>query len=566
MPIKKRKRRKKIDPKELEKRKHRKDIREIFKKSGFIKILSVSDKEIDFKGRKGDFDDIFVYENVIVLAEYTCREKSKNIGHHLKEKILLFDRINENPSELVEYLDERFDSFKNARGIYKSEQCNVIILYCPRYSVEQKYKDLAKNVKYFGYPILQYFLGISRKIKKSTRFELFDFFKLKYGDIGENIFASSSSSSDEYKGSVLPEAESGFRKGYKIVTFYLDPEALLKRAYVLRRDSWNDIDGMYQRMLIKAKLDKMRKYLCDEERVFVNNIIVTLPSGTKFLDKNGDTIKPNELEETKHANIQLPDGYNIIGLIDGQHRVYAYHEGDDAFEDRITELRKQQNLLVTGIRYPKHLTKAERAKFEAKLFLEINANQTGASSELKQAIELILSPFSATAIGKKVISNLSANGALSTQLEEHFYDKGKIKTSSIVSYGLKPILKLSGNDSLFKLWQDRAKLRLLDKKDVNVLDKYVVFCTSELNLFLNAFKNNVPEQRWTTDRNVSKVLTTTSINGLINCLRLLIENGKTGGFEYYNKKFKNIKSFKFEEYKSSHWRTLGEDLYNQYFA
>ena len=61
--------RRKPIPEELEKRNHRMDIRSVFRNSGFTKVLSVSDKEFTFKGRTGDMDDVFVYENIIVLAE-----------------------------------------------------------------------------------------------------------------------------------------------------------------------------------------------------------------------------------------------------------------------------------------------------------------------------------------------------------------------------------------------------------------------------------------------------------------------------------------------------------------
>ncbi|HTB31242.1 MAG TPA: hypothetical protein VK808_04400, partial [Bacteroidia bacterium] len=71
MAAKKRKRKAKPTPEEIEKREYRKEIRGIFSKVGFTKVTGVSDKPLKFKGREGDFDDIFIFKNIIVFIEYT---------------------------------------------------------------------------------------------------------------------------------------------------------------------------------------------------------------------------------------------------------------------------------------------------------------------------------------------------------------------------------------------------------------------------------------------------------------------------------------------------------------
>src|SRR5262249_9033572 len=158
---------------------------------------------------------------------------------------------------------------------------------------------------------------------------------------------------------------------------------LLERCYVLRKDGWVEGGGLYQRMISKAKIRSIRKYLLAEKRVFINNIIVTLPSGTQITDVSGKTLDAGKINKTEPANIQLPYEFNSVGLIDGQHRVFSYYEGGDN-EAEISILRNQQNLLVTGIIYPPGLSDSDRVKFEATIFLEINATQTNAKSDLKQ--------------------------------------------------------------------------------------------------------------------------------------------------------------------------------------
>ena len=560
--------RKKVDPKELERRKHRKDVREVFRNIGFKKVNGISDKTFEFEGRKGDFDDIFVLENVIVFAEYTCSDKIKNVHDHLLGKKVLFDLILSKKKEFIEFFEGKFEEFKKIRDHkYTASQCQLVILYSSKPDPDKEHKKHLPEVKFFDYPILQYFLSISKVIRKSERFELFDFLGLEYNNIGEKILASSTSNSEMYEGHILPEEHSSFSTGFKVVSFYIDAESLIKRAYVLRKAGWKVVDGMYQRMILRSKINSMRKYLNDKNRVFVNNIIVSLPSSeTKLFDEKENIVK-GDITKTQPVKIQIKEGFNLIGLIDGQHRVYAYHEGIDQYEKKIAELRKIQNLLVTGIIYPSTLDDDQRTEFEANLFLEINSNQSVADSELRQSIQVILEPFTNMAIAKAIVTQLGQeDGPLKGCLKLYFFDKKALPTTSIVSYGLIPLVKTTGNDSLFSIWKNADKNDLISKKSKKLLDEYRTYCVSEINLFLSAYKNNIPDNLWTTDKKISRFLTTTTINGLISCLRLLIENKKTGDFNYYNSKLKDIDKFNFKTYKSSQWRSLGKELYDKYFV
>ena len=109
-----------------------------------------------------------------------------------------------------------------------------------------------------------------------------------------------------YIGSVLPEASSNFAAGYKVVSFYIDPLNLLERAYVLRRDGWRQSYTLYQRLLSKEKIDGIRRYLRQQKRVFVNNVIATLPSDTKILDGNNKVVDPQTIKKTKQVKITVP--------------------------------------------------------------------------------------------------------------------------------------------------------------------------------------------------------------------------------------------------------------------
>ena len=59
-----------------------------------------------------------------------------------------------------------------------------------------------------------------------------------------------------------------------------------------------------------------------------------------------------------------------------------------------------------------------------------------------QEIELMINPISSVSIAKKIIEKLNESGPLSNLLEKYWYEKGKLKTASIVSFGLKPLIKI----------------------------------------------------------------------------------------------------------------------------
>jgi hypothetical protein len=96
----------------------------------------------------------------------------------------------------------------------------------------------------------------------------------------------------------------------------------------------------------------------------------------------------------------------------------------------------------------------------------------------------------------------------------------------------------------------------------------VKFCVTQINAFLSAIKEVLPDDRWTSDRKVKgRMLTTTALNGLINCLRLLVQNDKVLSFGGYVALLKpaDLTKFDFASYKSSQYRRLGEALFKKYF-
>lgn len=164
------------------------------------------------------FDDVFLHENVIVIAE--CTVLAEKISEHLKKKKVLYDKIFADPIAFIDFLDSTFPEFSSARGSkYRPEHYRIAIIYCSRNLVDSDLKEEVPGIRYLDFHIAKYFKTITDRIKLSARFELFNFLGLPLSEIGDNVISPSTGSSRAYKGSILPEGQSHFPRGYKVVSF-----------------------------------------------------------------------------------------------------------------------------------------------------------------------------------------------------------------------------------------------------------------------------------------------------------------------------------------------------------
>lgn len=228
---------------------------------------------------------------------------------------------------------------------------------------------------------------------------------------------------------------------------------------------------------------------------------------------------------------------------------------------------------MTGIIFPKKEKKETRLKFEANLFLEINTTQSNVKTQLTQEIELMINPFSNISIGKRILVKLNESGPLENLIEQYSFEKGKLKTASIVSFGLKPLIKLDekASDSLFYIWDNTNKLHLKNKdtEEYDLLEEYTRFANEKIRDIFIAVKSNLSADQWSlySYNTPNGILNVTFFNGLLNVLRLLIENNQINNHTEYIKKLKgkDLNKFPFKNYKSSQYRKMGEEIYNKYF-
>lgn len=561
--VKSKKRKLKLTPEERKRRRDQRSqidrVRGIFLRTGFARVPEISDKEFTFSGRTGDVDDVFVRENVIVCAEYTISTGEK-LGDHIKGKVHLFQRMHEDPQAFIAFLMEKFPTLRLAvSNKYHYSHLRLRIVYCSIDEVNSQHAGLTSETIFMWGATTEYFRTLTNTLRLSARHEVLQFLRLDHSEIGVGGALPDGQEEKKFEGSLLPVAHSNFPAGYKVVSFYVTPGTLLDRAYVLRKDGWRQSDGLYQRLIDKKKIDRIRLHLKREKRVFANNVIVTLPEGTR-LDKDGKEVDPEKIDRTTSVMVKIPNRSNSIGIVDGQHRIFSYFE--DAKDDPdISEFRGRQNLLATGVIYPEGTSDADRERFEAGLFLEINANQNSAKTSLKQAIKVITEPYSDDSIGKRLITRLGKSGPLEGLIERHAFEKGVLPTSSMVSFALAQLVRIGGDESLLNHWPSTKRSSVLAKSNDSALIEYVEFCATQLSIFLGAAKANLPASAWAIKKkDGAGVLATVSVNGLIILFRKVVKAEGLSDFEDYKAKFNTLSKFDFHGYHSSHYNRMANDM------
>ena len=162
---------------------------------------------------------------------------------------------------------------------------------------------------------------------------------------------------------------------------------------------------------------------------------------------------------------------------------------------------------------------------------------------------------------------MNLKGPLEDVFERFFYDKYKLKTTTVVSYGLRPLVRLSDDGPLFSKWSGENKDAVKLKGSDEGLSSYILYCTQELNIFMSATKATIGKRRWDSDpKNAEKVLNTTFVNGIVSCFRRIVIANQMGTFEHYLSKLKGLDRFVFSKYRSSQYNSMGEEIYNTIYC
>lgn len=166
----------------------------------------------------------------------------------------------------------------------------------------------------------------------------------------------------------IPAIE-GQMGGYTYYSFSIEPEKLLKLAYVLHRnEANNDMMPTYQRIIKKPRLKEIRKFI-DNMGFFPNSLIISIDTNGKKL--RFDLATPQvENAISRIGILYLPQLYRSAYIIDGQHRLYGYAESKHATDNSIP--------VVAFVNLDKDK--------QVELFMEINENQKAVSKNLQNTL------------------------------------------------------------------------------------------------------------------------------------------------------------------------------------
>jgi len=186
-----------------------------------------------------------------------------------------------------------------------------------------------------------------------------------------------------------------------IFQFTASPDFLLRTCKVFR---FYGLLGFkpkvyFQRMLIKKKVEEIRKFLGKEiERCFPTPITVVLPPTTSIREREGTN------------KLAIPFKYGSISIIDGQHRLYAYA----SLKEHAKEMLKKSRILVNGIKFNTE-NEDDILKFSARAFIDINREQMKVKTSLIYLTAYdVMGDESSKSLAGKIISdcNLNTNSIL----------------------------------------------------------------------------------------------------------------------------------------------------------
>lgn len=538
-------------------------IRSVFQGAGFTWIPT-NDHEMFIGHRRVEVDALFIYKNIWLM----CEDTISNDRDHIRRKNEATSEIRNNIQSFVESLLKQFPDMEDTIKKYGASRIKLYSLYISSEELTLSTDDrsLFSELVFVQPKMLNYFHWIVQCIKRSALNEIFRFLGVSSADVG--ALSSSAENSVITAPIIYPRSFTGLTNNIRIVSFMISAEDLLGTCYVLRKDNWMESIWLYQRLIDKTKIKNIRSFLEKEGASFYNNIIVGLPDTVRFKNGNNEYKRISEIIDFDDGyQLVLPKEYNSICVIDGQHRIYAHYESGDNSkqEKRISELRRELHLLVTGLVFPENMSDEERAQIQSKIFLDINSNAKPVPQNVLLQIKRIQNPVSDESIAQFVIERLNKHGVFQNKLQVSSLDEGKIKTASIVRFALKYLVTIKpvdGKHSLFTYWNgDKEALKQGSKESI---EHYVDYCDGVLREYFSAIKTNLSSQ-WNDD---TKLLSVISINGFIIALTRQLPVYGVHDYDYYNRVFSGW-CYDFSkdnfQYTSSQYRKFSTEILKEAF-
>ena len=354
------------------------------KRMGFVDVKGGS----DFRIGTIQVDACGGHEDTLIVIE--CRSAGKKTARSVRKDIL---EIRGRMSTLAKAL----------KGMpeYSKYRKRKLVLATRNIELMEADKEFASGetpkVYIWDEPFIEYYADLAKTLGEYAKFSL-----LSEMDVEPRIKTLAS----------VPALKAKLDK-YQVYWFFLEPQKLLKVAYVARREVGNE--RYYQRILRRDRISKIQGFL-RKRGIFPNNIIVSFTKSPKFVPFRQDWADwPTWLE---FGVITFPETYRACWIIDGQHRLYAFSDPRMTVPPKIAVLAFEQ------------LSEEKQAQF----FVEINKEQKPVDPDLLWDLEGDMRPTSPHGI----ISKIGKRLAECAPFEERIYvplrgkrKRGQLKFSGI---------------------------------------------------------------------------------------------------------------------------------------
>ena len=289
--------------------------------------------------------DVFAAdEETILLVECKCALTGKK--GDFKTDIEAIQGIREG---LIKSLKQK-KNFRNKKIKY--------IFATKNYEITEPDKNRlqASSIYHFDEYGIKYFTELAKHLGSCARYQLLG-----------TLFAGQKIGAMDNR---IPAIE-GSMGGYKYYSFSIEPEKLLKIAYVLHRnDANNDMMPTYQRIIKKGRLGEIRKFI-DNKGFFPNSLVISIDTnGKKLKFEPAPASSQVENSISRIGVLYLPQLYRSAYIIDGQHRLYGYAESEHAMDNTVPVVAFE------------NLNKNKQVE----LFMEINENQRAVSKNLQNTL------------------------------------------------------------------------------------------------------------------------------------------------------------------------------------
>jgi DNA sulfur modification protein DndB len=156
--------------------------------------------------------------------------------------------------------------------------------------------------------------------------------------------------------------------GYTYYSFAIEPERLLKLAYVLHRNNAN-MRWMptYQRIIKRSRLKKVSEFV-EHGGFFPNSLIINVDNGGKRLRFDRSE---KQSGATTLGLLHLPPKYRSAYIIDGQHRLFGYAHSSQARSELVP--------VVAFVDMP--------GSKQLEMFMDINENQQAVPKNLRLTLK-----------------------------------------------------------------------------------------------------------------------------------------------------------------------------------